>query len=143
MKKALRRKSFVQGDTVKELASAMGVPADTLQATIDEYNHFVDINYDEDFVKPRELLQKLSGKLYAVKLEPYYLTSLGGVTVNTKLQALDEDWNVIPGLYVTGNDATGGLFGDTYPLDVPGTTLGFAVNSGRMAAKAILKEMGK
>lgn len=141
--KALQGKSFVQGDTVEELGTKMGVPASTLKETIDKYNHYVDVNYDEEFLKPRELLHKLTGMLYAVRFEPYCLTTLGGVTVNNKLQALDKNGDVIPGLYAIGNDATGGLFGDTYPLELPGTTYGFAVTSGRMAAKAALNEMGK
>ncbi|WP_005031943.1 FAD-dependent oxidoreductase [Holophaga foetida] len=140
---ALKGKNFVEANSLDELATKMGVPATTLKATMESYSHAVDAHYDADFLKPKELMHKPTGKLYAVKLDPYYLTSLGGVTVNPKLQALDKNWDVIPGLYVVGNDAVGGLFGDTYPLDVPGTTYGFAVNSGRMAAKAALKALGK
>jgi fumarate reductase flavoprotein subunit len=143
IQKALQGKSFVQGDTVEELAAKMGVPIATLKTTIDKYNHYVDVNYDEEFLKPRELLHKLTGKLYAVKLEPYCLATMGGVTVNAKLQALNKNWDVISGLYAVGQDATGGLFGDTYPIELPGTTYGFALTSGRMAAKAILGDMGK
>jgi len=143
LQKASAGKHFAEASSVEELAAKIGVPAAALKATVVAYNKAVETNYDEDFLKPRELMHKLSGKLYAVKLDPYYLTSLGGVVVNTKLQAMSAEGLPIPGLYAVGNDATGGLFGDTYPLDIPGTTYGFAVNSGRLAARAALKAMGK
>jgi fumarate reductase flavoprotein subunit len=42
-----------------------------------------------------------------------------------------------------GTDA-GGLYGDTYCfLPASGTTLGFAINSGRIAGKNALKYIGK
>jgi len=141
--KAKMGKNFAEGNTVEELAKAMGVPADALKATMETYKGYVDAHYDSDYLKPHELMYKPAGKLMAVKLDPMYLTSLGGVVVNKKLQAMTKAGAPISGLYVVGNDAAGGLFGDTYPLDVPGSTYGFAMSSGRLAAKAALKAIGK
>ncbi|MBW2216342.1 MAG: hypothetical protein JRF34_04020 [Deltaproteobacteria bacterium] len=55
---------------------------------------------------------------------------------------LDSDFNVIPGLYAGGSCA-GGLYGDTYDASAAGTTLGFAINSGRIAGENALKYIGK
>jgi fumarate reductase flavoprotein subunit len=142
-KKALQTSaSVVEAKNAEELAAKIKVPAEALTAAIAQYNHAIDVNHDELYFKPRQYMTyRMEGRLFALKSEPYYLTSLGGAVVNTKLQAQNKNLDVVPGLYVVGNDAVGGLFGDTYPLDVPGSTFGFAVNSGRLAAKAVLKEL--
>jgi fumarate reductase flavoprotein subunit len=134
--------SVVEAANADELAAKIKVPAAALKAAIAQYNHAIDVNYDDLYFKPRQYMSyRIEGHLYALKSEPQYLASLGGAVVNTKLQAQDKNLNAIPGLYVVGNDAVGGLFGDTYPLDVPGTTFGFAVNSGRLAGRAMLEEL--
>jgi fumarate reductase flavoprotein subunit len=57
---------------------------------------------------------------------------LGGVAVNDLLEVLTPAGDKIPGLYACGTDACG-IFGDSYCFYLPGNTMGFAVNSGRMA----------
>jgi fumarate reductase flavoprotein subunit len=59
------------------------------------------------------------------------LGTLGGIRVNERLEAVNQDRKPIPGLYAAGYDA-GGLYGDSYPV-TEGLTLGFAFNSGRIA----------
>ena len=64
-----------------------------------------------------------------------YYTTCGGIKVNEKTQILDEEGQVIPGLYAGGSDA-GGLYGDSYDVKfAPGSQAGWAVNSGRLAVK--------
>jgi fumarate reductase flavoprotein subunit len=58
--------------------------------------------------------------------------------VYKRLEALDNEDNVIPGLYAVGNDA-GGLYGDSYDLIASGTASGFAMVSGRMAGEGALR----
>jgi fumarate reductase flavoprotein subunit len=132
---------YVSADNPADLAAKIHVPADHLQQTFDEYNHYVDTNYDAEFVKQKNYLHKMQGKLYAIRLVNYYLNTLGGVRVNKFLQPLDAKDEPIPHLYVTGNDV-GGLYGDTYPLSLAGGTYGFAVNSARIAAKDALTRIG-
>jgi len=132
---------YVSADSVQELAEKMHVPAAQLKSTLEQFNHFVDTNYDADFLKERKYLHKMEGKLYAVRFVNYYLNTLGGARVNAHLQPLNAQDDPIPHLYVTGNDV-GGLYGDTYPLGLSGGTYGFAVNSGRMAANHALLQIG-
>jgi len=47
---------------------------------------------------------------------------------------LTSDHKVIRGLYAAGNDAACNIYQDAYP-PLPGNTLGFAINSGCMAAE--------
>ena len=47
---------------------------------------------------------------------------------------LDKGWKRIPGLYAAGTDACS-IYGDTYVFILPGNTMGFALNSGRIAGE--------
>ncbi len=81
-------------------------------------------------------------RFYGFKCYPTFLGTLGGIRINDKAEVLDKQDKAIPGLYAVGLDA-GGLYGDSYDLVTPGTTLGFAVNSGRIAGESVLKYIGK
>jgi len=54
------------------------------------------------------------------------------VNISEKAEVLDGGGEKIPGLYSCGTDACG-IFGDTYCFLLPGNTMGFAINSGRIA----------
>jgi fumarate reductase flavoprotein subunit len=57
---------------------------------------------------------------------------------------LDKNWDKIPGLYAAGTDACT-IFGDSYVFLLPGNTMGFALNTGRMAgenAAEYIKSLG-
>ena len=64
--------------------------------------------------------------------------TLGGIKINEKTEVLTEDFDIVKGLYAAGNCAAG-MYGDTYDLYTSGGTLGFAVNSGRMAGENAVK----
>ena len=70
---------------------------------------------------------------------------MGGIKINYKTEVMNKDFDVIPGLYAAGLDADS-IYGDTYIFWLPGNTLGFALNSGRMAgenAAEYVKSIGK
>ena len=50
------------------------------------------------------------------------------------MQVLDNKFDPIPGVYAVGVD-TGGWESDTYNAILSGSTLGFAINSGRIAGE--------
>jgi len=60
--------------------------------------------------------------------------SLGGIKINHKTEVLDKNWDPLPGLYAAGTDACT-IYGDSYVFVLPGNTMGFALNSGRMAGE--------
>lgn len=133
--------SFKAADNIDELARQLGVPVANLKTSYDNYNRYAEHHYDQQFAKEHRFLTPIGkGKLYALKLLPYHFVSLGGIRVNTKMQALNAEFQVIPGLYVGGCDV-GGMHGDTYTLWASGNAFGFATYSGRMAAVNALKEM--
>lgn len=126
------------GSSIKELAGKMKVDAARLQATIDEYNRMSDQRQDTLFVKDAKYIQPVrTAKFYAMKAVPFALGTLGGIKINHKTEVIDKNQVAIPGLYAAGNDA-GGLYGDSYDVVLAGSTLGFAINSGRIAGENAL-----
>lgn len=130
-------------DSIEDLAKQTGMHPKVLAETIEENNRFAATHKDPVFNKDPKFLRTISKPpFYAFKLQPRSLGTIGGVKINEKIEAVDKNGDPIPGLYVAGSDA-GGLYGDTYDLEMAGSTLGFAVNSGRIAAENAVKYMNK
>ncbi|WOC32918.1 MULTISPECIES: FAD-dependent oxidoreductase [Caproicibacterium] len=129
---------YIEAKTVEELAEKLGIAADKLQDTLDEYNDFCDFGVDEQFHKPQKYLHPIHGKgKYLVG--KFYLGAygtVGGVRVNKYCEVLDADLKPVPGLFSAGSDANT-IYGDSYNFTLPGNSMGFAVNSGRMAGERI------
>ena len=116
-----------------ELAQKMGVPQGVFESTVVRYNELARLRKDLDFGKRTD-------RLWILDKPPYYagkggyelLVIMGGINVNTRLQALNKDWEVIPGLYAGGN-VVGNRFAVDYPLIIPGISHGMALVYGRIA----------
>lgn len=122
-------------DSLEELAEKTGIDKKTLLETIEEYNESCQQNYDEVLGKERRYLTEIKGpKYYCAKFYPSAYGSLGGVLINYKTEVLTEDYKVIPGFYCAGTDSCT-IFGDSYVFILPGNTMGFCLNSGRMAGE--------
>jgi fumarate reductase flavoprotein subunit len=122
-------------DSLEELAGKTGINADGLRKTVDEYNAVCEAGRDELFNKnPKYLRPIKQPRFYAGKFHLSAYGSLGGIRINYKLEVLNKDYEVIPGFYAVGTDVNT-LYGDTYIFALPGNTMGFAVNSGRMAGE--------
>ena len=125
-------------DTSEELAETAGIDTRTFSETVNAYNGFVEAKADEQFNKDPEFLTPLTtGPFYAFEVNDGYYTTVGGLKVNRNAQVINEDGEIIEGLYAGGCDA-GGLCGDAYDFGTaPGTQSSWAMNSGRLAAKHI------
>jgi fumarate reductase flavoprotein subunit len=132
-------------DSVEELAEKTGIDPAVLKATVEEYNSFCEKGHDDLFAKDQRYLWPLKGpKFYAVKARSVFIGTLGGIRINQRTEVEDKKGNIIPGLYAGGYDAAGGIYGDSYCFKVSsGLSVGFAINSGRIAGKNILKYIGK
>lgn len=126
--------SMVKADTIEDLAKAMGVDPKTFSDEVARYNGFAKNGNDEDFHNVKSMMYPVkNGPFYAVHMTTRILCTLGGVTVDENLHAVDKNYKPIPGLYVVGNDATG-MYGNSY-LEIEGGTLGFAYTSGMLAGE--------
>lgn len=128
-----------KADTVVDLAKQMGVPAKNLVDTIAQYNKAVDAGKDTLFHKTSDYLKYdvTTGPFYAIQVSAAFEGTLGGISVNEKLEVVKPDATTIPGLYAVGNNV-GGLYENSVPPE-EGIPLGFAINSGRIAGENAAK----
>lgn len=130
-----------KANTIEALAKKICIKPEKLLTTIEKINLYSENKYDPDFSRKPEHLIKFdveNGPYYALKgLRAFFLT-LGGIKINTTMQALNDNEEVIPGLYVTGQDM-GGLYDSTYDLLAEGSASSFALSSGRIAVGSILQ----
>lgn len=137
---AVDRGAVLKADTMEELARKAGIPVNAFKATVYRYNQLARAGKDLDFGKAGERMTTLEkSPFYAAKRVPGVLAIVGGIKVNNRLQALDTDSNVIPGLYAAGN-VSGDFFAVDYPLIVGGISLGRAVTFGRVAGQNAAEE---
>lgn len=125
---------MVCANSIEELAEKTGIDVDGLKKTLEEYNHACETR-DELFEKNWKYLKPIKGpKYYACKFGLMAYGSLGGVRINHKAEAVDNESNPVPGLYAAGIDANS-ICGNDYIFILPGNSMGFAVNSGRIAGE--------
>ena len=128
----------IEAETLEELAEKLGIDYEKLEETINDYNEMCEQNYDSQFNKKAAFLHPITGRgKYRVgKLYVAAYGTIGGVKINKYCEVLDNNDRPIPGLYSAGSDANT-IYGDSYNFTLPGNTMGFAINSGRMAGEAI------
>jgi fumarate reductase flavoprotein subunit len=132
---------FLQkADTIEELGGKMGVPVATFKATVRRYNKMVKSGKDLDFGKlPFRMSTIESPPFYAGKFGAAMLSTLNGLRINTRMQVLDTDLKVIPGLYSAG-DNSGNFFANDYPQLLGGLALGRAFTFAYLAGKNAAEE---
>lgn len=137
-----RMPHILTADTLEELARKMGVPVGKFKATVARYNELARMKKDLDYGKRADRLTTIEQPpFYAGRGRYALIAVMGGLNVNPELQALDKDWEAIPGLYLAGN-TMGDRFAVDYPTMVPGISLGMALHFGRVAGRnaAILEK---
>ena len=121
------------------LGAALGMPAGSLAATLEQYNAFAERGEDPFFHKQPKYLRPLldppfgaldcstAGSIFGV-------FTLGGLSVRATGEVLDPDGVPVPGLYAAGR-CTAGLprEGRTY---ASGLSIGDASFFGRLAGRA-------
>jgi len=117
------------GETVREVEGEAGLPAGSLQQTVEYYNRHAASGEDPLFHKAPEWLAPLVTPPYALvdwsldTLKPTCFT-LGGLDTLPGGEVLTVDREVVPGLYAAGRNAAG----------IPRTSQGYA--SGMSVADA-------
>ena len=143
----LRNGYLKQGKTARDLAAAIGVPAEALEKTVAKYNEGARSGQDPEFGrgstaynrflgdvehKPNPCVAPLEqGPFYAVRVRMGTIGTYVGISTDRNARVLDGSGKPIPGLYAAGNDSAS-VFGGYYPG--PGITLGPAFTFGYLAA---------
>ena len=151
VKPFVRSGYLLEGKTIEELASMVGVDQAVLTATLDRYNGFTRTGDDLDFGRgtnaynwqyasasqfPNGNLAPIDkGPFYALKIEPATLGTSVGIMADGRSRVLDKQGRIIPGLYACGNERSS-VFRGFYPGG--GCTLGPAIAFGYAAARDAL-----
>ena len=128
------RGNVFKGETIEELAEAMGVDPTNMKANVDRYNEMCANGFDEDFLKGKEYLTPVeTGPFYAVRQDPSVTNTIGGLDVNYNNEVVNKDGEIIPGLYCVGVDACK-LYKETYNYAMSGGLVSYCLYSGLNAA---------
>jgi 3-oxosteroid 1-dehydrogenase len=136
------------GDTIADLAAAIGVPAAELERTVERFNGFARSGVDADFHRgedaydrffatgggPNPCLVPIGGPLHAVRIVLGDLGSKGGARIDVDGRVLDGSGRPIPGVHAAGNSAAS-VAGHVYPG--PGVPLGSGMVFAHRAARAL------
>ena len=124
-------------NTLDELAQHFDINAATLKRTVDEYNRFCEKGHDDLMAKnPRYLRPVKEPKFYGFKRIPMAYGTIGGIKINERAEAMNKEFVAVPGLYAAGDTANDAHIHDYSLVYVLwGSTLGFAVNTGRIAGE--------
>lgn len=123
---------LIIADSIEELAEKAGIDVEALEETVDDYNDYCD-SVDEEFFKPKRYLRPIvKAPFYAAKICPGGYGTVGGIRINENCEACDKNFRAIPGLYAAGADSCN-IYDDSYMFLLPGNSMGYAVNTGRIA----------
>ena len=120
-------------DTLEEVAALAGMDGETLKATVEKWNTYVENGVDEDFGRTTLSRKIGEGPYYLIAEKTRFATTLGGVVINTNFEVHTAEGTVIPGLYAIGEIAFGVNGDDT----IQGTPLTWAISSGRLVGQQL------
>ena len=145
VQQAIERGAILKADTIGELGEKLGLDPTVVVAAVDRWNKTCASGVDKDLIVPY-----IRPWLIPVKKAPYYSavmsTQMGktccGLRVDERMQVIDTDGKVIPGLYANFTTA-GGAAGESSfcsqwnPSILGGQALSWV--SGYLACKSLLK----
>jgi len=133
---------LLKAESIGELADLLGLDSEVLGQTIDQWNHSVRTNTDEQFGRrPETMMAIATPPFYAARLWPMVINTQGGPVHDAQQRVLDAFGDPIPGLYAAGE--LGSVFGHVY---MAGGNLAECFVGGRIAAKtacaSLLEDLG-
>ena len=125
----------VTGETYEELGKAMGVDEAAFAETMNTWNGYVEAKNDPDFGRTSFADKLDTAPYYAIKVTAGVHHTMGGLKINTNTEVLNENGEIIPGLFAAG-EVTGGVHGANR---LGGTAVSDFVVFGRIAGAAASK----
>ena len=124
-----------KADTVEELAEQMGVPAQELARTLEQWNECVENGEDIYFHRPADKLVSITEPpFYGLKCVPEFLCTNGGPRRSAKGEVVDVDGLPIPHLYSAGE-----FGGTTSNKHESCSNLGECYAFGMISARSVLQ----
>ena len=136
---------YIADDTLEGLGRQLGFEGDALQTflkSIEDYNSYCKEGADQEFGRDAVVLFPVdTAPFYACTFDPALgetMVTCGGILTDGDQNAVDANYDPIPGLYVSGNDC-GRRFGYEYITPIPGMSLAMAITLGRECGKSVGK----
>ena len=131
----LKRGWIKRGETIAELAQAIGLNPGALEQSIQRWNRDCESGKDSEFSRKKMLAPFGTGPYYAIELSPSMLNTQGGPRRNERGQIVRSDDTPIPRLYSAGE------MGSIYSYLYQGTgNIGEAFAFGRICARNAVAE---
>ncbi|HFI0206548.1 TPA: flavocytochrome c [Streptococcus suis] len=128
--------TLFRADTLEELAEKIGVDPDVFVTTIQNYNSYVDAGFDPEFDKGGFDLKCEVAPFYATPRKPAVHHTMGGLKIDTETHVINENGEIIEGLYAAG-EVAGGLHAGNR---LGGNSLTDIFTFGRIAGKTAVAE---
>ncbi|MCY3036854.1 MULTISPECIES: flavocytochrome c [Aerococcus] len=128
--------TLYRADTIGELAEQIGVDPSVLEETVATYNSYVDQGEDPDFHKNAFDLKVEIAPFYATPRKPAVHHTMGGLKIDTDAHVINQDGEIIKGLYAAGEVAGGVHAGNR----LGGNALADIFTYGRIAGKNASQE---
>jgi len=128
--------SAFRGETIQELAEAMGVPYENLLASIDLINAVYAEDMEDPLGRTVDINPITEGPFYAMRLYPFDMGTIGGVHVNEYYQVIDANSEIIPGLFAVGEMSNGRYIGSMY---FSGLSLMIALQQGITVGEVVAR----
>ena len=134
---------LIKADTIDELIEQMNgemwdngkFDGETFKKTLAHYNEMCEAGADTDYYKPATWMTTIdTPPFYAAEMGSSWMTTVGGLEIDTSLHVLDVARKPIPGLYAGGNPA-GCFYGNIYAPQVPMSLSGHSTTLSYVAAR--------
>lgn len=125
-----------RADTLEELAEQIGVDPEIFATPIKNYNSYVEAGFDPEFNKGGFDLKCEKAPFYATPRKPAVHHTMGGLKIDTSTHVMNEQDQIIPGLYAAG-EVAGGLHAGNR---LGGNSLTDIFTFGRIAGQTAVKE---
>ena len=129
--------TLYKADTLEDLAKQIGMEPAVLVKTIQDYNAYVEQGEDPEFHKNVLGLKCEVAPFYATPRKPAIHHTMGGLVIDKNAHVLNQNGEVIKGLYSAGENA-GGLHAGNR---LGGNSLSDIFTFGRIAAETATKEI--
>ncbi|HSV60678.1 MAG TPA: FAD-dependent oxidoreductase [Variovorax sp.] len=142
-----------RGNSLQELAQAIGVPSPALQEEVESFNRDAANGVDTKFAKGSTAYNRFQGDsmvtpnpcmapirqgpFYAIKVVVGEIGTFAGLLTDGSCQVLTKDRRPVNGLYAVGNDAAS-IMGGNYPG--AGITLGPALTFGYVVGQTLAQQ---
>ncbi|MDD5806700.1 MAG: FAD-dependent oxidoreductase [Eggerthellales bacterium] len=132
--------SLFMADTLEDLASQLGIPADTFKKSVEGYNEAYEKGVDTRYDVPAKFLSEIkTPPFYATPVVCSVLTIPFGLHVDDNSQVCTAEDQPINGLFAIGN-VQGDFFGFNYPVHCPGISHGRCVVFGQLVGESLAKD---